>query len=214
MSKGMLGKLLLSDVQGPRDDLENKLAGDDGPEWLVAFGKFLRRENPWERTEVKPKAKQFWKRVSDAAIRVRVGASPSLPFDGATILYHAGKGWVLVEKRPDGLYVDGRKVMLFLSERQEKGQTIRGYELRYALTGKPVLNATLADALYENQHLVPEDWQGKVVYFWGTRFSGRGGDGCVRCLFFGVGAWRRDCRRLGGDWDSGGPAAVLAGPLV
>jgi len=47
MSKNMLGKLLLSEIQGPRDDFETKLAGDDGELWLTAFKRFLRKENPW-----------------------------------------------------------------------------------------------------------------------------------------------------------------------
>ncbi len=47
MSKGMLGMLPLSAIRGPRDAFEEKLAGDDGPMWLAAFNRFLRKENPW-----------------------------------------------------------------------------------------------------------------------------------------------------------------------
>ncbi|MDD5566642.1 MAG: hypothetical protein PHH01_00405 [Patescibacteria group bacterium] len=47
MSEGMLGKLPLSEIRGPRDDLEEKLSGAQGPMWLRAFKQFLRRENPW-----------------------------------------------------------------------------------------------------------------------------------------------------------------------
>jgi len=50
MSEGMLGNLPLSEIRGPRDDFEEKLAGADGPRWLAAFKRFLRRENPWELT--------------------------------------------------------------------------------------------------------------------------------------------------------------------
>ena len=45
----MLGKLLLSEVRGPRDELEKRLAGADGPIWLKALKKFLRREEVWPR---------------------------------------------------------------------------------------------------------------------------------------------------------------------
>lgn len=48
----MLGMLPLSEVQGPRDDLEQKLAGADGRSWLTALTKFLRKENPWEEIAV------------------------------------------------------------------------------------------------------------------------------------------------------------------
>ncbi len=47
MSKGMLGKLPLSEIRGPRDAFEEKLAGEDGEKWLEAFKRFLRKENPW-----------------------------------------------------------------------------------------------------------------------------------------------------------------------
>lgn len=47
MSQGMLGTLPLSDVRGPRDTLEQCLAGGEGERWLTALNKFLRGENPW-----------------------------------------------------------------------------------------------------------------------------------------------------------------------
>jgi hypothetical protein len=53
--KGMLGKLPLSEIQGPRDDLEQRLAGDDGEKWLAALKRFLRKENPWPEQLVIPR---------------------------------------------------------------------------------------------------------------------------------------------------------------
>lgn len=50
----MLGNLLLSDIQGSRDEFEKHLAGPDGEMWLKKFKKFLRKENPWERSVIKP----------------------------------------------------------------------------------------------------------------------------------------------------------------
>lgn len=71
MSKGMLGTLSLSDVQGPRDDLEQKLAGEDGAVWLAALKRFLRKENPWEVAQsdpswvvVPPFAPTVWEQVT------------------------------------------------------------------------------------------------------------------------------------------------------
>ncbi|MFZ2555947.1 MAG: hypothetical protein WAZ27_01190 [Minisyncoccia bacterium] len=49
MSHGMLGKLSLSDVQGPRDTLEQHLAGPDGHLWLTEFKKYLRKEPTWQK---------------------------------------------------------------------------------------------------------------------------------------------------------------------
>lgn len=47
MSQGMLGNLPLSEVRGPKGDLDEKLAGSEGLIWLNAFKRFLRKENPW-----------------------------------------------------------------------------------------------------------------------------------------------------------------------
>lgn len=47
MTTGMLGRLPLSEVQGPRDDFEQKLAGEDGELWLGQFKRFLRKETCW-----------------------------------------------------------------------------------------------------------------------------------------------------------------------
>jgi len=52
MSEGMLGKLSLSETQGPRSDLETKLAGPDGPQWLEGLNRFLRKENPWPKSQL------------------------------------------------------------------------------------------------------------------------------------------------------------------
>lgn len=39
-----------SEVDDLRYQLDNNFRGDDGPEWLQAFKKFLRKENPWPVT--------------------------------------------------------------------------------------------------------------------------------------------------------------------
>lgn len=48
MSKGMLGELPLYEVRGPRNDLDEKLAGPQGKRWLRELNKFLRQEACWE----------------------------------------------------------------------------------------------------------------------------------------------------------------------
>lgn len=159
----------------------------------------------------------LWKKVSETAINVNLGFSPKLPFAGAQIEKHTGSGWMPVEKRVDGLYVDGRKVVLYFSKRQLGSKWIKGYKLRDELSGKQVLNANVLDALYENLHLIPEDWKrdersGNIhyVYFWGTVYRGAVGDLCVRCLCFIGGRWYRSYDWLGVGWDFYNPAAVLA----
>ncbi|MDE2001375.1 MAG: hypothetical protein KGI60_02275 [Patescibacteria group bacterium] len=40
-------QLTLREVLGPLTDFFTKLLSKDGPQWLVAFKRFLRKENPW-----------------------------------------------------------------------------------------------------------------------------------------------------------------------
>jgi len=62
----MLGTLPLSVVRGPRDELEDRLAGEEGEIWLTAFKRFLRKENPWPTpalTAVVPPTLKVWKTI-------------------------------------------------------------------------------------------------------------------------------------------------------
>lgn len=154
--------------------------------------------------------------INETTIVVNLGAAPKLPFGGAKVEQHIGDGWAVVEMRADGLYVSGCKVILYLSERQRGGKWLKGHELREELTGKPVLNANLLDALYENPHLISEDWkkdeQGNTCYifFWGTIYRDATGYPYVRSLSFDDGAWSRRFSWLVLDWHGYDPASVLA----
>lgn len=156
--------------------------------------------------------------INETTIAVNLGAAPKLPFDGAEIESHIGENWVIVEKLADGLYVNGRKVNLYLSRRQQGGKHLTGYELREEVTGKPVLNANLLDALMDNLHLIPENWKKddngniRYIFFWGTIYIYRDayGDRYVRCLYFDGGRWVSRCDRLDYDWSSSYPAALRA----
>ena len=168
-----------------------------------------------ERNEVNRR----WIKIDDTTIAVDLESSPKLPSKDFEVESHVGIGGAIVQKRDDGLYVDNLKVILHLSERQQGGKHLKGYELREELTGKPVLNANVLDALYENPYLIPESWKkdenGKIryIFFWGTIFRHRVGSLNVRYLDFS-GRWQWDWHWLGHDWRSDYPAAVLAGPSV
>ncbi len=164
-----------------------------------------------------PKPDPLWKKVSDTVISVNLDFSPTLPFAGAVVEKHEGRGWFEVEKRVDGLYVGGRKVELYLSNRQLNGKEVKGYELRDEVTKKVVLNANILDALYENPHLIPGNWRKDAydntlyIYFWGTiYFRSDVDDLYVRDLCFDGGKWRRYYHWLGRDWNGLNPAALLA----
>jgi hypothetical protein len=164
------------------------------------------------------------RRGTHEIVRIRhtidLGKAPMPPVHGYEVEKHEGEGVVEIELRSDdNLYIDGKKVVLHLSERQQGGVTIRGYELRKELeSGKQVLlNSNVLDYLYEHPQLFPEHWKkdedGKTryIYFWGSIFRGPS-DGrlSVRCLYWDGGSLDRRYRWLGGGWARRVPAALLA----
>lgn len=184
-------------------------------EWLLDEGKDFFESKLSEvieqyRPRNLPQVNLPWPPVLKAEIDLDV--LPSLPFTGATIEKHTGggNGKVAIEKRADGLYVGGKKIILYRSNRQLGSKWIKGHELREELTGKPVLNATVLDFLFEHQEFIPDDWKGNAVFFWGTIYRSAGGGLCVRFLCWSVGGWDRDYDWLGDGWSSSSPAAVSA----
>lgn len=130
--------------------------------------------------------------IDENSILVNLNAPPRMPSSGpfTGIKSNTGGGWVKVEKRVDGLYVDGRKVILWISKR--KG--ITGYELQGELSGKPVLHPNILDALLEHPHLIPEEWKEKgeggytrYIFFWGVVFFRHMNNLYVRQLFYSSG---------------------------
>ena len=199
-----------------RDTLTKAGVGIEILPWFLAEGKEVFVES-LESLGRKFLATQRIRVINATTIMVNLGLSPRLPFDGAIVEWHRGEGWVRVQKRKDGLYVSGRKVILHLSERQKNGGSLKGHELREDLSGKPVLNANLLDALFENLHLIPEDFKKDAygntiyIYFWDSGFRGPGaGNLCVRYLYFSGGSWGRDYSWLGGVWHGHSLAALLA----
>lgn len=216
-SLGWLVSVFVSLFALVRDTLTKAGVGIEILAWVTGEGKKQFMEDFLQPLAARFLATQRWKTISTNTIMVNLGVLPSLPFDSAVIEKHEGSGWVKVQKRRDSLYVDGRRVILHFSERQQDGKCLKGYELRDELTGKPVLNANVLDALFENQHLLPEDWKkdaaGNIsfVFFWGIIYrSPSSGSLYVRCLCFGDGSWIRSYRWLGDDWNGDYPAAVLA----
>jgi len=153
--------------------------------------------------------------VNKTTIKVNLASTPVLPFDGATVKHNAGGGWVKVEKKKDGLYVNGKKILLHLEEGQKVG-VIRGHELRKALSGKKTLHSNIMDALFDYPHMIPDNYkqdsQGRTLYicFWDVIYGFAGDDLYVRFLYWDVGAWHRDYCWLGFDFGVQNPAAVSA----
>ncbi len=118
------------------------------------------------------------------------------------------EGWS-VEEHTRGGMVDPAKITLYLTEKQ-KNSSVNGNKLRKELKDQPVLNANVLDFYLANPHLIPEDWKGKYVFFWGTIYRGRGGYLFVRYLGWDGGRWGWDYDWLGHGWDADCPAAVSA----
>ena len=119
-----------------------------------------------KRHQAKLEASRRVKVVNDTTISVNLASAPNLDFGGATVKYNMGGGWVKVEKKKDGLYVDGKKVLLHLEEDQKSG-AIRGYKLRKVLARKNTLHPNIMDALFDYPRMLPEvykqDSQGRTL---------------------------------------------------
>ncbi len=105
---------------------------------------------------------------------------------------------------------DPAQVNLFLSDKQKNGKRIVGNDLRKELEGKPVLNACVLDYLLAHPHLIPDDWKGKAVFFWGTVYRDSGGYLLVRYLCWNEGRWDWNFSWLGSGWVDEFPAALRA----
>lgn len=180
-------------VLGMLSDLTSKLQhGVIVPEELALFNQ---RKNPFPiPTTMKSRKK----------LTVDLSAAPYLP-DGWTIEEHrTAKPWRF----------DAKQVQLYLDEAQ-KSSSIGGHDLRQKLADQPVFNANLLDWLLreENQHLIPEEWKDKYVFFWGTIYRIPDGFLFVRYLLWDGGRWRWFWLWLGYHWCRSDPAVAPASPL-
>jgi hypothetical protein len=123
-------------------------------------------------------------------------------------------GWKVEEHRKGGqLKWDASQVALYLSEGQQDGKVIEGNKLRKELADKPVYNANVLDHLLANPDLIPEEWKGKSVFFWGTVYRRSDDNLYVRYLCWDGGRWRWGNRWRVSGWRDNHPAAVPANTL-
>ncbi len=120
-------------------------------------------------------------------------------------------GWSVEEHPKGGVWKwNPTKVSLYLDDNQKTGKYIGGNNLRKRLAGKSVLNANVLDYLLKNPHLIPEEWKGKCIFFWGTVYRYSDVNLCVRYLCWGGGGWYWFYCWLGINWSDDYPAAVSA----
>ncbi|NUM25051.1 MAG: hypothetical protein HUU49_00330 [Candidatus Buchananbacteria bacterium] len=120
------------------------------------------------------------------------------------------RDWKVEEHIKGGQFeFDQVKVGLHLDEEQKEGGVIIANKLREKLKGQPVYNANLLDFYLAHPNLIPDEWKGKVIVFWGTIYRNSRDRLLVRCLFCLNDKWswiyrQLDCDRFG----TPAPAAV------
>ncbi len=137
-----------------------------------------------------------------------------LPFEGAIREKVAHGGVVKLEKRSDDLYLDGRKIVLHLSQNQKDGKVIGGHKLRKELeTRGGNIGGRVLDYLVDHPELWPESWkkdaEGRTifVYFWEDIFRDpSSGNLFVRCGYWHEGEVVSRYDYLGNDWRDYDPA--------
>ncbi len=175
MQQDMLGTDALATVAGPFKDFFDKLGGKEGADWLSAFKRFLRKENPWDvafvhRTFGRDMRKEGWTLESDVPVQDDevISAMPEL---------------VSFLKQGEN-YINGNMLM------------IRATDL-----GCP-WGQRHAETLLKNQHLIPEEARKYYLVFTGTVWQDRDGDRGVPCLYWRGGAWCLGFGWIEGDFDS------------
>ncbi len=120
------------------------------------------------------------------------------------------RDWSVKEHRKGGqLEWDVDKVALWLSDDQKDDKNPKGNKLREELENEPVLNANVLDYLLAHPYIIPDEWKGKWVVFWGTIYCNSRGGLFVRCLNWNVHFWYSPHFWFGSEFYSHNPAAVL-----
>lgn len=118
------------------------------------------------------------------------------------------KGWEVESHKIGGqAKLNLAKIHLYLSANQQNGRRIQGYELRKKMANESVLNANALDYLLKHPELIPEEWKGKRVHFWGTIYRYSVGHLSVRYLCWIGNRWYWDWNWLDYNWADHDPAA-------
>lgn len=120
-------------------------------------------------------------------------------------------GLKIESHKQDGKFLwDPETIDLYLTQPQRDGSIKAGNGIYRELEGKPNLNANVLDFLLSNPNLIPESWQGKGIYFWGTmyRTNDTGYSLCVRSLLWAGDRWYGHYGLLEGGWSANEFAAL------
>lgn len=119
-------------------------------------------------------------------------------------------GWTVESHQKGGQWkYDTTKVSLYLSEGQKDGKCLAGTKLRQELEAMPVINANLLEFYLAHTWLIPKDWKGKAIFFWGTIYRDADGDLCVRYLCWLEERWYWYYEWLENDWSDNYPTVLI-----
>ncbi len=120
-------------------------------------------------------------------------------------------GWKVEEHQKGGSFQwDASKVKLWLASGQKNGSVLDGNKLIKDVAKKVPFNANVLDYLLANPHLIPEEWKGNRVFFWGTVYRNTNYFVCVRCLIYKDGKWGSRGCWYGSEFGENTPALVHA----
>ncbi len=113
-------------------------------------------------------------------MEIDLDAAPTSSYGtGVSLKKHVRLGVMsVIEKRAcGGVYINDRKLTLYQSERQSKGETISACDLLLEVESLLVCNATLNNFFKAHPDFVPEEWKRKDAHgtpvsigFFGTEF--------------------------------------------
>jgi hypothetical protein len=201
-----------------REGFTKRKIGPEILEWITgpgkqAFQEFLEALANEYLNYVRLEQKKSLQVAKQAPLiaEVNLDLDPVAPFNGAVQTKHIKQGKVRFEYRSDEdeLYINSKKFVPWLSQKQLAGQSIQGIKLEPQANKNNSLNATAADWIYEHPEFMPKKYQGKAWYFWASEWTSDG-HRYVRYLFWGGTSWCRRYDWLGDHWGAGGPSASLA----
>lgn len=183
---------------------------DQAGELKAAF-----RRGNWTNKEIKKLCEgDILAKVREVVLGYASIAGADHAVDCNALNFSAPQGHVVEEHRSDDSFVwDPSKVELFYADGQKNGKSLDGVTLKWELkgTGKTILNANVLDYLLDHPHLIPDEWKGKYVCFWGTTYRNvKRGDLCVRGLLWHSDneSWGASITWLDEEFDGNFPAAV------
>ncbi len=182
-NNGMLGRLPLSKVRGPRDTLETNLAGPDGEVWLAELNRFLRKENTWVFPSTIPTSPEL-EEVIDPIVRVDRSVKPTYPEWGKDIPYSELEATGLAQ-------FDASRVDLWLHPNQKTGamdgDLIYNYLNMTGIIGRCAGLRDLEEIQKRGINFFRKFFKGKVLLGWRSAFCRSSGTLHVPSLFEDIG---------------------------